>query len=123
MDEISLSTVEHGRDKPVYCTRRTAKSSRALWGKQVGALTSQERGESSTCVVCVNAAGNYVPPMVPPIYKRKRMKIEVTNGGRPGAVYSCQDKGWMSNEGFVTWLKHFVYFVKPKKVCSYWMAT
>ena len=32
------------------------------------------------------------------IYKRKRMKIELTNGGHPGP------KGWMSIEGFVTWL-------------------
>ena len=63
--------------------------------------------------MCVNAAGNYVRQMI--IYKRKRIKIELTNGGHPGAVYSCQDKGWMSNEGFVTWMKHFVDFVKPTK--------
>ena len=49
------------------------------------------------------------------IYKRKRLKIELTIGGPPGVVYSCQDKGWMSNEGFVTWLRHFVGFVKPTK--------
>ena len=103
----------HEQDKPVYCTRWSAERCRALWEKQVGALTSQERGESSACVVCVNAAGNYVPSMV--IYKWKRLKIELTNGGPPGAVYSCQDKGWMSNEGFVTWLRHFVDFVKPTK--------
>ena len=59
------------------------------------------------------AAGNNVPPMV--IHKRKRMKIELTNGRPPGAVYSCQYKGWVSNEGFVTWLKHFVDSVKPTK--------
>lgn len=103
MDETSLSTVQDGQRKIVG---RRGK-------RQIGALTSQERGESSTCVVCCNAAGNYVPPMV--IYKRKRMKPELTNGGPPGAVYSCQDKGWMSNEGFITWLKHFITFVKPTK--------
>ncbi|CAM1318676.1 Uncharacterised protein r2_g2668 [Pycnogonum litorale] len=103
MDETSLSTVQDGQRKIVG---RRGK-------RQIGALTSQERGESSTCVVCCNAAGNYVPPMV--IYKRKRMKPELTNGGPPGAVYSCQENGWMSNEGFLTWLKHFIEFAKPTK--------
>ena len=27
----------------------------------------------------------------------------------------CQDIDWMSNEGFVNFLRHFVYFVKPTK--------
>ena len=30
-------------------------------------------------------------------------------------VYSCQDKGSMSNEGFLTLLRHFVDFYKPTK--------
>ena len=46
--------------------------------------------------------------------KWKRLNIELTNGEPPRAVYLCQDKGWMSNEGFVTWLRHFIDFVKSK---------
>jgi len=76
-------------------------------------MTTNERGESVTCVVCVSAAGWYVPPML--IYKRKRMKAEMTNGAPPGTVFSSQEKGWMSNEGFLEWLKHFIYVVKPSK--------
>ena len=64
----------------------------------------------------MNAAGNYIPPMV--IYKLKRMKPELTNGGHPGAVYACQDKGWMPNEGFLTWLDHVINFAKPTKQCT-----
>ena len=63
MDETSLSTVQ---DRPRKVVGLCEK-------KQVGALTSQERGKSSTCVICINAAGSYIPPMV--IYKQKRMKI------------------------------------------------
>ena len=34
-------------------------------------------------------------------------------GSRGGAVYSCQENGWKSNEEFVTCLRLFVYLVKP----------
>ena len=102
MDETSLS-VQDGQRKILG---RRGK-------KQIRALTSQESGESSTCVVCCSAAGNFIPTMV--IYKRKRMKPELTNGGPPGAVYSCQEKGWMSNEGFISWIEHFINSVKTTK--------
>ena len=89
MDETNLSTVQDGQRKIIG---RHGK-------KPIGALTSQERGENTTCMVCYSAAGNFIPPMV--INKRKRMKPELTNGGPPGAVYACQEKGWMSNKGFI----------------------
>ena len=49
------------------------------------------------------------------MYKMKKMNRELTNGGLLGAVYSCQDIDWMSKEGFVNFLRYFVYFVKPTK--------
>ena len=51
MDETSLSTVQDGH--------WAKKNSRALRKE-----ASQERGQSSTGVVCVNAAINYIPSMV-----------------------------------------------------------
>jgi len=42
------------------------------------------------------------------------MKEELTNGGPVGAVYSCQEKGWMSNDGFILWLKHFIACAMPQ---------
>jgi len=38
--------------------------------KQVGHVTSGERGENLTVVCAVNTAGSYAPPML--IFKRKR---------------------------------------------------
>ena len=96
MDETNLSTVQDGQRKIIGERGK----------RQIGGIVSNERGESSTCVVAVSATGNYVPPMV--IYRRKRMKEELGTGGPAGAVYTCQEKGWMSNEGFCTWLEHFI---------------
>ena len=33
----------------------------------------------------------------------------------PGAVYACQEKGWLSNKGFISWLEHFINSVKATK--------
>jgi hypothetical protein len=101
MDETSLSTVQDGQRKIVGCKGK----------KQVGRITSQERGQSTTGVVCCNAAGQFIPPMV--IYRRQRLTVEMTNGGPPGTLYSCQEKGWMSNEGFNEWLEHFIAHAHP----------
>ena len=103
MDESSLSTVQDGQCKIVGQKGK----------KRIGAVTSQERGESVTCVVCMSAVGYFVPPML--IYKRKRMKAELCHGAPPGCVFSCQEKGWMSNAGFVDWLQHFISVVRPTK--------
>ncbi|ESN95622.1 hypothetical protein HELRODRAFT_86484 [Helobdella robusta] len=103
MDENTLSTVQDGQSKII-----SAKGK-----KRIGAMTSNEREESVTSVVCVSASGQYIPPML--IYKRKRMKVEMTNGAPPGTVFSTQEKGWMSNDGFIEWLKHFISVVKPTK--------
>lgn len=43
--------------------------------KQVGSLSSAERGATITVVVCFNAVGHYMPSMM--IFPRKRMKPEL----------------------------------------------
>lgn len=106
MDETSLSTVQDGQKKIVGARGK----------RRIGAVVSNERGESTTCVVCMSASGSFVPPML--IYRRKRMKQELGSGAPPGTVLSAQEKGWMCSEGFCLWLKHFISIVKPTKDCK-----
>ncbi|XP_061717591.1 uncharacterized protein LOC133525319 [Cydia pomonella] len=102
VDETGLSTVH----KPPKVL--------ALKGKhQVGAVTSGERGLNTTCICCMNAAGEFIPPML--IFKRKRMTDDLKRGGPPNTVYSCSDSGWITSELFVDWLKHFIKSVRLEK--------
>ncbi|KAJ3619091.1 hypothetical protein MTP99_005878 [Tenebrio molitor] len=78
--------------------------------KQVGFATSWERGRNITVVCAFSASGIYVPPMF--IYGRKRMHPLLKKGGPPGAAYCCSDKGWITEELFIQYLKHFQEFVK-----------
>lgn len=81
--------------------------------KQVGAVTSGERGQLVTVVVAMSAAGSFVPPMF--IFKRKRMKEALERNGPTGAVYRCSKSGWITEEIFEDWIQHFAKFTKASK--------
>lgn len=78
--------------------------------KQVGAITSGERGQNTTIVCCISASGLYVPPMF--IFKRERMKEGLDRNGPVGAIYRCSKSGWITEDLFLEWLNHFAQFVK-----------
>ncbi|XP_046681625.1 MFS-type transporter clz9-like [Homalodisca vitripennis] len=103
VDETGLMTVQ-------------TKSSKvfALKGRrQVGSLTSAERGVLSTFVVSMSAGGTFIPPMV--IFPRQRMKVELQDGSPPGTVFACHPSGWMQTDIFTQWFEHFLRFAKPSK--------
>ena len=79
--------------------------------RQVGCLTSAERGTLVTAEMCMNAAGGYVPPLL--IFSRVRMKAELMDGAPPGSVSACHKSGWMQAEIFVEWFKHLLKHAKP----------
>lgn len=76
--------------------------------RQVGILTSAERGQTVTVEVCFSAAGAYMPPLL--VFPRKRMQKEFELGLPPGSVVKLGDSGWMNSVIFMDWLKDFVKF-------------
>ncbi|XP_023310354.1 uncharacterized protein LOC111691547 [Anoplophora glabripennis] len=81
--------------------------------KQVGSLSSAERGQTVTVKICVSAAGSYMPPML--IFPRKRMKAELLNNSAPGTTSHCNASGWMTTDVFVSWFKSFIQFSRASK--------
>ena len=101
VDETGITTVQ---GKPSKVLGRCGK-------KQIGCLTSAERGTLVTAVIAMNAAGNYVPPML--IFPRVRRKPEMMNGAPPGSIFACHPSGWMQTDLFTDWFRHFIAFAKP----------
>lgn len=101
VDETGLSTV------PTKNTKVFAGTGR----KQVARVTSAERGETTTVVICMSASGSFVPPMF--IFKRIRMKIELMDGAPPGSIWACNSSGWMNLDVFTQWFDHFLRHTKP----------
>lgn len=102
MDETGLTTVQ--RPTKIIAKRGT---------KQVGAITSGERGQLVTLALAVNANGNFVPPFL--IFPRKKFKDVMVANGPPGCVGASHSSGWMTCDNFLLFMKHFVRFVRCSK--------
>lgn len=79
--------------------------------RRVGSVTSGERGSNITVMCAMSAAGNFIPPMF--IFARQRMTPLLEKDGPAGALYTNSKNGWINEDLFVTWLKHFAAFAKP----------
>lgn len=73
--------------------------------RQVGALTSAERGTLVTVTVAINAIGNSVPPMF--IFPRLRYQDHFVRDGPIGSIGAGNASGWMQENEFVQFLQHF----------------
>lgn len=101
VDETGIQT---NSNKPPKILSKSGK-------KQVGIISSVERGKLTTVVCCCNAAGSFIPPFL--IFGRKRMVPRLLDGAPPGTVASCTDNGWINGPTFLEWLRHFVDMTRP----------
>lgn len=103
-DETGLTVVQHKTSKVI-----------SLKGKrQVGAVTSAERGSLVTVVTCMSAVGHYIPPLL--VFPRKNMKTELLDGAPNGSTAACHKSGWIEMESFLKWfLEQFLPNAKPSK--------
>lgn len=102
MDESALTTVQ----VPPKVFAQKGK-------KQVGAITSAERGVHTTVVACVSSGGVYVPPAI--IFPRKRFNPDLYDGAPIGTLKLHNDSGYMTSDLFVKWIEHFIEHVRPSE--------
>jgi hypothetical protein len=74
--------------------------------KQVGSITSGERGELVTVVYTVSASGNVLPPMF--IFPRVNYKNHFIRGAPPGSIGNATRSGWINEDLFVEYLGHVI---------------
>ena len=79
--------------------------------RQVGKLTSGERGRNITLMFCMSAIGQYIPPLF--IFPRQKMNQRLMIGAPEESIGVAQPNGWMNGNIFLTWLKHFEKHVHP----------
>lgn len=81
--------------------------------KQVGSLTSAERGELVTLEYCINAVGNMIPPLF--VFPRVHFRNHFLNGAPTGAIGRASRSGWMNEELFSDFIQHFIQHVRCSK--------
>jgi hypothetical protein len=109
---FSATEIINADETGITTVQKPSKVLAQKGAKQVGFITSAERGKTVTAVCSFSAAGHYVPVML--IYPRKRMNPQLQRNGPAGALDECSDNGWITEELFVTYLNHFAKTVKPR---------
>ncbi|XP_031328877.1 uncharacterized protein LOC116159918 [Photinus pyralis] len=94
MDETGVTTVQ--RPDRVVARRGI---------RQVGSVTSAERGTLVTIAFAANAIGNVIPPLF--VFPRVRYQDHFIRDGPLSAVGTANPSGWMQDEGFMLFLKQF----------------
>lgn len=103
VDETGILTVPNKQSKVL-----------ALRGKkQVGSLTSAERGVLVTIETCISESGNYLPPMF--VFPRQRENPRLMDDAPPGSFAVYHKSGWINKNSFIVWFKRFVEIAKPSQ--------
>jgi hypothetical protein len=100
VDETGVTTVQ--KPKKVVAQRGL---------KQVGAVTSAERGTLVTLAAAANAIGNFIPCMF--VFPRIRYNDIFVSNGPPECIGAGNSSGWMSKREFLIFLDHFIKHTKP----------
>jgi len=81
-------------------------------GKPSYNITALERGETSTALICINAVGVAVSPMV--IHKGKLIGKQWKNGARRDVQVRASENGYITKEPFSDFGKTFVEFLTTR---------
>ena len=79
--------------------------------KQIGSVTSGERGSLVTMCAAVCAAGNSVLPMF--IFPRQNFKDHFIRDGPTGCVGVTHPPGWMTTENILVLIKYSAKHARP----------
>ncbi|XP_039282445.1 uncharacterized protein LOC120350969 [Nilaparvata lugens] len=78
--------------------------------RQIGKMTSAERGTLVTVALAVSAAGTFIPPFI--IFPRVNFKEHFLRDGPVGCAGDANPSGWMMEKNFLKFAKHFVTHVR-----------
>ena len=81
--------------------------------KQIGRISSAERGVSVTMCCCINAIGNALPPVY--IFPRVHFKNYMLKDATAGSLGLAYPSWWMTGDLFAETLGHFIKFIKISK--------
>lgn len=74
--------------------------------RQVGKITSGERGILVTLCATICANGSFIPPFM--VFPRHKFQDHMLNGSPPGTQGAANPSGWMDRNNFLVYLKHFI---------------
>lgn len=100
MDESALTTVQ----KPLSVVAQRGV-------RNLGSITSAERGVLVTLALAISAGGVCMPPFY--VFPRKKFRNDFLAAAGIGADGAANPSGWMKGEQFLKYLAHFKRYARP----------
>jgi hypothetical protein len=101
VDETGISTVQSMQIKVLGMSGK----------RQVGGLSSAERGVLVTAEIYMSASGNFVPMVF--VFPLARENKELLDDAPPGSTAEYHFSGWMQTEIFIRWFHRFIEIAMP----------
>ena len=111
-ETITSNMIYNVDETGITCVQKPSKVIAKKGTKQVGRITSAERGKTVTAVSSMNAIGNYIPPIF--VFPRKRMYPALLKGAPQGSKGYTSKSGWIDSNIFLQWLFHFKEHACPR---------
>ncbi|KAJ4447655.1 uncharacterized protein [Periplaneta americana] len=102
LDETGLTTVQKPGKVVSPCGQ-----------KQVGKITSAERGTLVTVCAIIGSTGKAVPPFF--VFPRVHFQDHMLHNAPPGSRGAAHTSGWMTGDIFLSVLEHFIKHERPCK--------
>lgn len=110
--KITLDNIYNVDETGVQTSAKRPPKVISLAGKkQVGSISSAERGTLITSLFCCSATGKFIPPAL--VFPRKKKNPRYLNGTPPGTICLVSDNGWINIETFLEWMQFFISSVRP----------
>lgn len=111
--QFDASRIYNCDETGVNCVPKHEKVVAPKTVRQVGKLTSAERGKNITVLFCMSATGHYTPPFF--VFPRHKMNPRLMVNAPAQSKGVAQPRGWMIGDFFLQFLQHFVQHVRPTK--------
>lgn len=111
--KFTASSIWNADETGVSTVIKPSKIVAAKGKRNVGSVTSGERGTNVTLLVAVSATGSFIPPMF--IFPRKKFQDHFIRDGPTDCIGAGNSSGWITNDEFFIFMQHFINKVRPTK--------
>ncbi|KAJ0173951.1 hypothetical protein K1T71_010097 [Dendrolimus kikuchii] len=111
--KFTASFIWNADETGVSTVTKPSKIVAAKGKRNIGSITSGERGTNVTLLVAVSATGSSIPPMF--IFPRKKFQHHFIRDGPTDCIGAGNSSGWITNDEFLIFIQHFIKHVRPSK--------
>lgn len=112
--QFQPSQIYNGDESGITPVQKNSKVISLKGKKNVAKMTSGEKGENVTVMLCGNAEGDLLPPFFILKKHNKSIAAQFAENLPPNAEMYMGSSSWQTTDSFAQWLRFFIHQVQPE---------